>query len=247
MKIKVIPILMFLLSFVLLTSCNDYDEDYVYNGEALIGKWQETDFDEGFYKTYDFKADGTVICATCIYGMMPEGSVAAEYRVDGTNTLILTENINGKKIVTRMKFSINEDNVLVLVDEQNEDVINKLEPYSLKYDEVSPIKGKWVDKYENNGREQTDVWWFLDDSECFVFPDARGQIGDDVYEFINDGEYAYMMTVLYSTEKNTLNLCFADQFIVSKESVITGEYKIENNKLIISNGGKVVYEFERYE
>ena len=243
MKKLLLSLIMVIIVCVALTGCGDYDKDYVYDGVSLVGKWQEADLDEGNYKVYEFYADGTVTYASCIYGMVPDGYVTAKYKVEGNNTLVLTERLNGKIMVSRMKFSISEDNVLVLVDEKTEDEINKLEPYKLGYDEPSPIKGKWLSTTD----DRTDLFWFGDDSECLVFPDARGEIGDNVDEFIKNGEYAYIMTVLYSTEGSTVNLCFADQYIVSEDSVITGEYKIENNKLIISNDGKVVYEFVRCE
>ena len=241
MKKIIISVILVLLLPIILVSCNDYDEDYVYDGQALIGKWQELDFDEGFYKVYDFKADGTVTYASCIYGMIPDGYVTAEYKVEGTNTLVLTEDLYGKTVVSRINFSINEKNVLVMFADG--EVINKLEPYKLSYDEESPIKGKWLSVTPT----QTDLFWFGDDSECYVFPDVKGEIGENVDDFIINGDFAYVKTILYSTEGNIVNLCFADEFIVSEESVITGEYKIENGKLVISSGGKTVIELERCE
>lgn len=247
MKRLLLSLIIVVLACIALVSCSDYDDDYVYDGKSLVGKWQEVDLDEGNYKVYEFYSDGTVTYANCIYGIIPDGYVTAKYKVEDNNTLVLTERVNGKTEVSRMKFSIDEDGILVLVSPFDKEEINKLEPYNLGYDEVSPIKGKWVDKNIINGREQTDIWWFLDESECFVFPDVRGKIDGEVDDFIQNGEYAYVKTVLYSTEGKTINICFADEYIVSAESVITGEYEIKGNKLIISNNGKTVYEFTRYE
>ncbi len=246
MKRLVLSLIIVILACVALVGCNDYDEDYVYDGKSLVGKWQEVDLDEGNYKVYEFYADGTVTYASCLYGMVPDGYVTAKYKIEGNNTLVLTERLNGKTEVTRMKFSINEDDILVLVSPHDEEVINQLQPYNLKYDNPSPIKGKWLSITPT----QTDLFWFLDDSECFVFPNVKGKIGDDVDEFISEyinSEVGFIQTILYSTEGKTVNLCFADEYIVSKESVITGEYEMKGNKLIISDDGEIVWEFVRYE
>lgn len=230
--------------------CSDYDDDYVYDGKALVGKWQEVELDEGNYKIYQFYADGTVTYASCLYGMIPDGYVTAKYKIEGNNTLVLTERINGKTEVSRMKFSINEDGILVLVSPIDEEEINKLEPYKLDYDEASPIMGKWVHKNVKNGVEQSDLFWFCDNSDCFIFPNVSGKIGDDVDEFIRDyinSEVGFIDTMLYSTRGGKIYICFADDTLISEKSVVFGEYKIIGNKLIISSEGEAILELERYD
>ena len=76
------------------TSCSKYDKNYVYDGTSLVGKWQEVDFEEGLYKIYEFKADGTVTYTFYTYGIVygdDLNGVTQEYRVDGNNTLVLVD------------------------------------------------------------------------------------------------------------------------------------------------------------
>ena len=251
MKKIALSLILILIACLTLVSCSDYDEDYVYDGTALVGKWQEKDFDEGFYKIYDFKADGTVTYTYYTYGMIFDteyGVSTQKYKVEGNNTLVITQKYNGKEVDTRVNFSIDEKGNFVMVSDGDE--INKLEPYKLEYDEVSPLMGKWVDKNVVNGVEQTDLFWFCGDSECYIFPNVSGKIGDDVDEFTKDyinSEVGFVDTMLYSTKGKKIYLCFADDTIISEDSVLHGEYKIENGKLTIISDGETVVELERYE
>ncbi|MBQ2735858.1 MAG: hypothetical protein IJF26_00305 [Clostridia bacterium] len=252
MKKAILTVMVMLFACVLLTACSDYDEDYVYDGSALVGKWQEIEFDEGFYKVYDFKADGTVTYTYCIYGMICDteyGMTTQKYRVDDTNTLVIIGNYNGKEVESKINFSISEDDKkLVMVE--NGEVINKLEPYKLPYDEVSPLMGKWISVNVVDGRTQTDLFWFSENNECFIFPNVSGKIGDDVDEFKKDyinSEVGFIQTMLYSTAKEKIYICFADEAIISEESVLEGKYEIKDGKLIISSDGEAVVELTRLD
>ncbi|MBQ9744114.1 MAG: hypothetical protein IJW19_03220 [Clostridia bacterium] len=248
---KLILPLMLLFVCVLMTSCDDPD-DYVYDGHSLVGKWQEVDFDEGFYKTYEFKADGTVTYAYCTYGMITDsdsGIATYDYRVDDNNVLVIIEEYNGKIAESKVQFMISEDGDRLKMYEDG-DKINELERYKLEYDDPSPLLGKWVSVNQVNGATQTDLFWFSENSECFIFPNVSGKIGDDVDEFTEDyinSEIGFVQTMLYSTKKNEIYLCFADEYIVQEESVIFGQYRIENDQLIISSDGKTVVVLERLD
>ena len=70
-KLILISVLAIIACFMI--SCGSkYNKDYVYDGTSLVGKWQEEDFDEKYYKIYDFKADGTVTFSYYTYGISCE-------------------------------------------------------------------------------------------------------------------------------------------------------------------------------
>jgi len=216
-------------------SCgSEYNKDYVYDGESLVGKWQEVDFDEEYYKLYEFKADGTVTFSYYTFGISYGNDYSTrtqDYRVDGTNTLVLIEDFNGKKIESEFDFSINEDGRLVLHADDTD--VNILEPYKLKYDDAdkSPVVGKWLDVRENG----TDLFWFLETGECMIFANVKGEIPDDVSEIENeDFEFDLIQTMLYATYEDKINILFSDQFVVSPENVGVADYEINGDTLTIS-------------
>ena len=48
-KLILISVLAIIACFMI--SCGSkYNKDYVYDGTSLVGKWQEEDFDEKYYK-----------------------------------------------------------------------------------------------------------------------------------------------------------------------------------------------------
>ena len=75
---KIILITIFIVCVVFLVSCSEYDKNYVYDGESLIGVWQERDLDEDFYKIYEFKADGTVTQTCYTQGIVNDVSLTGE-------------------------------------------------------------------------------------------------------------------------------------------------------------------------
>ena len=243
---KLILITVLVLCAAFLISCSEYDKDYVYDGTSLVGIWQERDFDEKFYKIYEFKADGTVTQICYTYGIVNNVSLYGEtqnYKIEGNNTIILeTVNPNTGKTVeeVRFNFSINGDKELVL--HQDGEDINVLVPYDLPYDrpEKSPVIGKWIIETEkSDGSVQKDLFWFRDNGECIVFADISGEIGDDVNEFAEHGNHNGLESILYATGSgNKINLCFASRDIVREDSVLKGEYEISGDRLIIKSGGQ---------
>ena len=237
---KIILITIFIVCVVSLVSCSEYDKNYVYDGESLIGVWQERDLDEDFYKIYEFKADGTVTQTCYTQGIVNDVSLTGEvlsYIVEGSNTLILSE--EGSNLKTKLKFSINKDGELVL--HQDGDDLNVLVPYNLSYDrpDKSPVIGKWMSETEKeDGTVRKDLFWFSDDGQCILFVDVSGEIGDDVDDFIINGNHNGLESILYATHSgNKINLCFATRDIIGENSVLKGEYEISGDKLIIKAGG----------
>ncbi len=252
---KLVFTLIVILFACMMVSCSEYDKDYVYDGTSLVGKWQEEDFDEGLYKIYEFKEDGTVTYTFYTYGIVYSADlngVTQEYRVEGNNTLVLVDNYNNgtNKIETKVNFSIDEDNQLVLHDDGED--INILHPYSLPYDDISPIVGKWISETEtDSGKIQKDLFWFLENGECLIFANVSGEIGDDVDEFSEkyiDSEVGFIQSMLYATSSdNKINICFAGQSIISEESVLQGTYTLSNGRLSIISEGETIAEFVRLE
>ena len=77
--------LAFALCFVLLLSLtligcdryvSKYDENYVYDGESLLGKWQETSHNDEFYQVYNFTSKSDVILTSYSFGIMMQEIVA---------------------------------------------------------------------------------------------------------------------------------------------------------------------------
>ena len=252
---KLVFILMAVLFALMLVSCDEYDKDYVYDGTSLVGKWQEEDYEEGLYKIYEFKSDGTVTYTFYTFGIVygdDLNGVTQEYWVEGNNTLVLVDNYNNgaNKIETRVNFSIDENKKLVLHSEGDD--INILHPYSLPYDEVSPIVGKWISETVlENGGIQKDLFWFLNSGECLIFANVSGEIGDDVDDFSEkyiDSEVGFIQTMLYATTRDSkINICFAGQSIISEDSVLQGTYSVSDGKLKIISEGEVIAEFVRLE
>ena len=252
---KLLVITVLILCAVFLVSCSEYDRDYVYDGSSLVGVWQERDFDEKFYKIYEFKADGTVTQICYTNGIVNDISLSGNvqnYSVEDSNTLVLTyeNSANGKKTETRLKFSINGDRELVL--HQDGDDLNVLVPYSLSYDrpDKSPVIGKWINEAKKeNGEIQRDLYWFLETGECIIFANVSGEIGDNVDEFSEEyieSEVGFIQSMLFATSNgNKINLCFAGQNIVSADSVVQVEYEISGNKLFIKSEGEIIAEFVR--
>jgi len=243
---KLILITVLIVCAVFLVSCSEYDKDYVYDGESLVGVWQERDYNEGFYKIYEFKADGTVTQICYTYGIVNDISLSGEtqtYRVEGNNTLILEAeypSAGRAKVETELKFSINKDKELVL--HQNGEDLIVLVPYDLPYDrpDKSPVIGKWISETErDDGTIQKDLFWYLGDGQCIMFYDVSGEIGDDVDEFTVNGDYNGLESILYATYSgNKINLCFASRDIVGENSILKGEYEISGDKLIIKSGAQ---------
>lgn len=233
-KLILIAVLVICVCFII--SCgSEYNKDYVYDGESLIGKWQETDFDEKYYKIYEFNGDGTVTFSYFTYGISYGDSYSSrtqDYRVDGTNTLVLIEDFNGKNMESEFDFSINEDGRLVLHADDTD--VNILEPYKLGYDDIdkSPVIGKWVDKTDKG----TDLFWFLETGECMIFANIKGEIPDNVDDIDKAGfEFDLIQTMLYATNGDKIHILFSDEFMVSAENVGIAEYEINGDTLSIGS------------
>ena len=224
---KYIFALVCILSFALfLSGCgkyvSKYDENYVYDGESLIGKWQECEHSDDYYQVYNFTSKTDVTLTSYSFGIVMQ-EIEATYRVEGNNTLVVEW---GEGFVNKNDFSVSSDGYLtitqVLEAEHNEMV---LEPYSLDWNTKNDIKGVWVSSdYEN---------------EVFTF--------DASYTLTVEGENdTYKMPYATSGERLAFGGEFVDGF---KEEVNVMTYKIDGDTLTLTgkdeNGSTVTLTFTR--
>ena len=247
MKKVIIAALLSLIVCFLVSCGSEYDKDYVYDGESLLGRWQEVDYDERLYKIYEFKNDGTVTFRYYTYGIVYSdsyGTRTQEYRTEGTNTLILVEEFNGKKIDTEFKFSINKDGRLVMHADDTD--VNVLEPYDLGYDigNESPVVGKWMNKTDSGN----NLFWFRETGACIIYYNMTGTVPDKIEDMDTDPSINFDLvgSMLYSTKGDKINVLFSDKYEVAYQNVGRGNYEINGNKLIISTD-KGSFELERCE
>ena len=113
---KVLAIFFAILSLsLILISCGDdekeskYNENYVYDGTSLVGKWQESVQNDEFYQVYDISEDKIILTSYSFGIMMQE--ITATYHVEDNNTLVVAW---GDGYVDRNKFSITNDKTVVI-------------------------------------------------------------------------------------------------------------------------------------
>ena len=227
---KIICILLVCVCILGFASCDKslYDENYVYDGSSLIGKWGEENYDESYYFSYEFFADGTIEHTVYNYGI--EASVVrGTYTAERNEILIDVVQYDKTTVHYEHKFTITEDGKLVIVYLSDEDQMTEKEmiliPFDVDFnDDNSAIVGSWEDK-ANEG----EVWTFANDYTGTV----------------SNGEYTYKM--YYSL--NGKKLYMAYEFVEGvKQSLVEMKYSVDGNTLKISgsiDGEKIEYEFER--
>lgn len=212
-SLVLIPIL--LLTVLSFTSCkkNIYDPDYVYDGVALVGKWREDNYEDKFYKVYEFGADGKASYKCFIYGMEDEMyTVNTDYRVTDNNKIVMS---NDEGIFAENYFSVNSDGKLVISDGKND--ISVLVRYDLTYnDDIDVITGEWICTDEGidwililNGDGtavnkmsgvSVKMKYSVKDGTLYMIPD------EIFVEFTSE----QMMSVKYNKEGNVLKLTVDD-------------------------------------
>ena len=225
-RLIAIFVLVFSLSLVLI-SCGDkyvskYDENYVYDGVSLVGKWVENNHDDEYYQVYEI-SDDEIILTSYSYGIEMQ-QILATYKVEGNNTLAVSW---GDGYVDRNNFSITEDNIFVLTQViASETGEMELIPYNLDWNtNNSDLVGTWVSN-DYGG-------------EIFTFKSN--------YKLVVEGasEIYYME---YAVSGSTLALGgeFVENF---KEEVNVMTYKVEGNTLTLSgkneDGTAVVLTFTK--
>ena len=203
-----------------------YNSKYQYDGGSLVGKWQERDnFDDAFYKTYEFFSNGKVVTTYYVYGIEAIKDELSTYRIDDKNMLIITYTGENNVIDnTETRFSISNDkSTLVLKNGTNYTVLKR---YSLEYNKDEQIYGEWaqIDAPQNVYTFKQDYTGTISDASV-TNQTCYSTNGDTLYLFINE------------------NL-FVQDYTLSKDFVIDCKYKIENDVLTLTIGD-VTHSYER--
>ena len=226
-----VSIIACLLALLLLSSCGDlYDEDYIYNEGALVGKWVDEKLNDSSYDVYEFIDNERVILTTNCKGIELDRLEGA-YTVEDNNKLVIQSEF-GKEYI---RFSITKDGRLVILtlndlDRPSEDE-RVMEKYALDYNKgENNLVGTWKSKDNEN--------------EKFIFnEDFTGKsIG-----LSKKGEVVEYK-LYYSYKGSELNIII-EYMIGYEEMVRTTEFKIENNILTMSgkdkDGKEIKIQFER--
>lgn len=200
----------------LLCACGDkyvsqYNENYVYDGVSLVGKWREGEHSDEYYQVYDFENDKVTLTAYS-YGIMMQ-EITADYSVEGNNTLVISW---GNGYTDKNKFSITGAPVVVITqvaDSQTNEM--ELVPYDLDWcKDNSRLVGTWVNNDNAN--------------ETFTF--------NSNYTLYVEGEFdSYTMN--YATKGDTLAIGveIVNNF---KEDVNILTYKVEGDALTLTGVDK---------
>lgn len=158
---KIITLTLLFLAFACLFSCgNKFDEEYVYDGQSLVGKWQEENLAEDYYITYEFFADGKLLQTAYVYGIEIEKEVGS-YEAEGTKLTLIFDD-NGTPVKIENKFSITDDKELVMVYLSKQNQMQEMEavyvPYEMEYNKENPLIGTW-----ENTEYKDELWIFGED------------------------------------------------------------------------------------
>lgn len=147
---KIVGILLILMSMLCLFACGDkFDEDYVYDGHSLVGKWQEEDYDESGYISYEFFDDGKFEMKEYSYGIELHSEVGT-YTAEGNKFVVTFKNYDGTYQYVENKFCITEDNELVMIYLDKENEMEEKEmvliPFEIDFVESNAqVVGTWED------------------------------------------------------------------------------------------------------
>lgn len=225
-----VSIIACLLLAMLLSSCDLYNKNYVYDGTSLIGKWVDEELNTGSYDVYEFVDDKNVILTTNCQGI-ELNRLEGTYTVEDNNKIVIQSGF-GKEYI---RFSITKDGRLVILtlDDMN------------MPSEDERVMSKYNLEYNKGENKLLGTWKSLDnENEKFVFnEDFTGKsIG-----LSSKGE-VIEYKLYYSYKGNELNIII-EYMIGYEEMVRTTEFKVEKNILTMSgtdkDGNKIEIKFER--
>ena len=105
------------LSLLTLIGCGDlYNEDYVYDGHSLVGKWVDEELNSNSYDVYEFIDETKVILTTNCRGIELD-KLEGTYSVTNNNQIVIQSEF-GKEYIN---FSITKDGrlILLVLDDMN--------------------------------------------------------------------------------------------------------------------------------
>ncbi len=228
--VAIVSIIICVITAMLLCSCDLYDEDYIYDGSSLIGKWVDEDLNSNSYDVYEFIGNENVILTTNCRGIELE-RLEGTYTVEDNNKIVINSKF-GKEYI---RFSITKDGRLVVL------TLNDLDRPA----EEERVMVKYNLEYNNGENKLVGTWKSKDnENEKFIFnEDFTGKsVG-----LSSKGEVVEYK--LYYSYKNTELNIIIEYMIGYEEMVRTTEFKIENNILTMSgkdkDGKEIIIQFER--
>ena len=112
---KILLLSLIALSLICLFSCGSkFDEDYVYDGHSLVGKWQEEDYNEEYYITYEFFEDGRFEHCQYAYGI-ETAKAEGTYTAEGNKFVVEFKNYDNTSSYVENKFCITENGELIMI------------------------------------------------------------------------------------------------------------------------------------
>ena len=217
-----------------LFGCSQFDEDYVYDGHSLIGKWCEQDYEDDYYISYEFFEGGKIEMKEYYYGI-EFSCVEGVYSASGHEIIIDVMGFNGTQKHYQHKFSMNDDgDELVIVYLNEDDQMTEEEMILVPYD---------VDFNEDNS-SLVGSWQFEDSpGEYWTFnKDYTGDIS------LVAGDYTQRQCKLYYSVNGDY-LYMAYEFVEGvKQNLVEFEYEVDKDTLTLwgeINGTEVEYTLER--
>lgn len=223
---KLLIISLLILSFACLFSCGSkYDEEYVYDGGALVGKWQEKDINDEYYITYEFLADGKLIQTAYVYGIEIEKEIGSYEAKNSQLTLIFDD--NGTPVRIDNKFTVTDSGELVMVYLSKQNQMQEMEaiyiPYEMEYNQENPLLGTW----EN--AEVEDELWIFDKDFVVTMPN---EIKTEKMAYSIKGDTVYMLYMIDSGEHKLYS-----------DTPLAFEFEIDGDTLELS--GDIDYTFKK--
>lgn len=233
MKKTLILIILILctLSLTTLVGCGGlYDEDYVYDGNSLIGKWVDDELDSNSYDVYEFIDETKVILTTNCRGIELD-RLEGSYTVTDNNQIVIDSDFGNEYI----RFSITKDGKLVLMvlDDMNRPA------------EGERVMKKYDLNYNNGENKLLGTWKSLDnENEKFIFYDDFSGKSVGLNSKGEPAEYK----IYYSYTDSEVNIIL--EYMIGYEEIVkTANYKIVDNILTMygedKDGNKIEIKFER--
>ncbi len=208
-----------------------FDENYVYDGHSLVGKWQEKIYSNQSFVSYEFFADGSFEQVAYQYGIEFSRSVGT-YTVDKNKLVVAFPKYDGSNEYVENRFNITpQGEILMLYLDLNNQMVEKkmvLVPYNIKRSEnTSLVQGTW--EYKGQEGFNGEYWSFKED--------LTGTIRGNGYT------YNFHYTI------HNGKLYIANELIPGiMNDLVEYSFKVEGNKLTISsriNGSNISLSFER--
>ena len=220
-----------IIPLLTLIGCGEkYNENYVYDGESLIGKWVDEEIQANSYDVYEFIDESKVILTTNCRGIELDRLEGA-YTVTENNQIVIESEFGMEYI----RFSITNDGrlVLLILDDMNRPA------------EGERIMKKYDLQYNAGKNRLLGTWKSLDDpNEKFVFNEDFTGKSIGLSSKGNPIEYK----LYYSYTDKEINIIF-EYMIGYEEMVKTSNYKIDGNVLTMygedKDGKEITIKFER--